>query len=53
MLSTLFVEDCLAHEYQGVNNDSQWSVRLTVLPPAQEFFTYMETSPLPMKDCKI
>jgi hypothetical protein len=26
---------------------------LTVLRPAQEFFTYMETSPLPVKGCKI
>jgi hypothetical protein len=25
----------------------------TVLNPTQEFFTYMETSPLPMKGCKI
>jgi hypothetical protein len=25
----------------------------TVLRPAQEFFTYMKTSPLPMKGCKI
>jgi hypothetical protein len=25
----------------------------TVLSPAQEFFTYMETSPLPVKGCKI
>jgi hypothetical protein len=25
----------------------------TVLRPAQEFFTYMETSPLPVKGCKI
>jgi hypothetical protein len=25
----------------------------TVLGPAQGFFTYMETSPLPMKSCKI
>jgi hypothetical protein len=25
----------------------------TVLHPAQEFFTYMETSPLPVKGCKI
>jgi hypothetical protein len=24
----------------------------TVLRPAQEFFTYMETSPLPVKGCK-
>jgi hypothetical protein len=24
-----------------------------VLRPAQEYFTYMETSPLPVKDCKI
>ena len=24
-----------------------------VLRPAQEFFTYMETSPLPVKGCKI
>jgi hypothetical protein len=24
-----------------------------VLCPAQEYFTYMETSPLPVKDCKI
>jgi hypothetical protein len=23
-----------------------------VLRPAQEYFTYMETSPLPVKDCK-
>jgi hypothetical protein len=26
---------------------------LTVLRPAQELFTYMETSPLPVKGCKI
>jgi hypothetical protein len=25
----------------------------TVLRPAQEYFTYMETSPLPVKGCKI
>jgi hypothetical protein len=25
----------------------------TVLRPAQEFFTYMETSPVPVKGCKI
>ena len=25
----------------------------TVLRPSQEFFTYMETSPLPVKACKI
>jgi hypothetical protein len=25
----------------------------TVLHPAQEYFTYMETSPLPVKGCKI
>jgi hypothetical protein len=25
----------------------------TVLRPAQEFFTYMETSPMPVKGCKI
>jgi hypothetical protein len=24
-----------------------------VLRPAQEYFTYMETSPLPVKGCKI
>jgi hypothetical protein len=24
----------------------------TVLRPAEEFFTYMETSPLPVKGCK-
>jgi hypothetical protein len=26
---------------------------ITVLRPSQEFFTYMETSPLPVKGCKI
>jgi hypothetical protein len=37
-----------------------WSVKLcyvgwlfTALRPAQEYFTYMETSPLPVKGCKI
>jgi hypothetical protein len=25
----------------------------SVLRPAQEYFTYMETSPLPVKGCKI
>jgi hypothetical protein len=25
----------------------------TVLRPAQEYFTYMETSPMPVKGCKI
>jgi hypothetical protein len=27
--------------------------KFMVLIPAQEFFTYMETSPLPVKGCKI
>jgi hypothetical protein len=46
-----------------VNNDSSYcwhyvcrfklSRDCTVLRPAQEYFTYMETSPLPVKGCKI
>jgi hypothetical protein len=38
-----------AFEQGGWLND--WL--FTVLRPAQEFFTYMETSPLPVKGCKI
>jgi hypothetical protein len=34
------------------NKNSDWLI-LTVLRPAQEFFTCMETSPLPVKGCKI
>jgi hypothetical protein len=31
----------------------QWFSSCYVLCPAQEFFTYMETSPIPAKGCKI
>jgi hypothetical protein len=33
--------------YSGID----WLI--IVLRPAQEYFPYMETSPLPMKGCKI
>jgi hypothetical protein len=35
----------------GQTNVIDWL--FTVLRPAQESFTYMETSPLPVKGCKI
>jgi hypothetical protein len=39
---------------KAANLDLCWIDWLfTVLRPAQEFFTYMETSPLPVKGCKI
>jgi hypothetical protein len=48
----------LHSEKISVNNKTEYtSIHMvglfTVLRPAQEFFTYMETSSLPVKGCKM
>jgi hypothetical protein len=40
-------------EISGVKLSASVGWLFTVLCPAQEFFTYMDTSPLPVKGCKI
>jgi hypothetical protein len=44
--------DSKTHTYMYVN-DTLIDLLFTFLRPAQESFTYMEASPLPVKDCKL
>jgi hypothetical protein len=47
----LFKNFSIVHIFWMVSDRVDWL--FTVLRPAQEFFTYMEMSPLPVKGCKI
>jgi hypothetical protein len=45
--------DVYAHTSQNTQASKNIDWLFIVLRPAQEYFTYMETSPLPVKGCKI
>jgi hypothetical protein len=48
---TICKEYTLTSQINNSTNYRHWLI--SVIRPAQEFFTYMETSPLPVKGCKI
>jgi hypothetical protein len=48
-----FFDDAVCMFVMNPNTPIVFGSLYTVLRPAQEFFTYIETSPLPVKGCKI